>query len=81
MKVKGMTRNCFTENILDWNQAADASRCTGEQQDFDHLKHLLDGFDPGIQVIHPEFLKDNGKTQQVDTIQLAKTLKLCMRNR
>lgn len=49
---------------------------TGKKLDFDQPKRLLDGADPQLQVIHPEYLRKNEKNQHIDTVQLAKTLKL-----
>lgn len=74
MKVKRVAQNGFTENILNWDRATNALSCTGKQPDLDQLKLLLNGANPRFQVFCPKFLKKNGKAQQIDTVQLAKTL-------
>lgn len=66
LKVKGMTKNGCTENILDIDQPTGESRRTDEKLDLDQLKRLPDGADPQLQVIYPEYLRKHGKTQQID---------------
>lgn len=71
LKVKGLTQNVFTENILDKNLQP-----TNKALDFDQLKRLVDGADEQVEVNYPYFIKKNGRTQQIDTVQLSKSLKM-----
>ncbi|XP_055352832.1 uncharacterized protein LOC129598801 [Paramacrobiotus metropolitanus] len=76
LKVKGMMQNGFTEDILDWDSVTKELTRTGKALDFNQLKRLLDGVDGHVQVVYPEYIKRNGKTQEINTVQLAKKLKL-----
>lgn len=76
MKLKGMKQNRYTENILDLNETTGELKGTGKKLDFIQLMQVLDGADPQQQVIYPEFLRKNGRFQQMTTIHLAKFSKL-----
>lgn len=71
-----MSQNGCTENILNIDQATRETKRTGKKLDFDQLKRLLNGADPQLRSIYLEFLKNNGKTQKLNTVQLAKTSNL-----
>ena len=61
MKVKGLTQNGYTENILELDEKTNTLQHSGKALDFNQLKKLLDGTDPELSVIYPHYLKKNGK--------------------
>ncbi|XP_055357527.1 uncharacterized protein LOC129602520, partial [Paramacrobiotus metropolitanus] len=76
LKAKGIAQNGYTEDILDFDEVKKSFVRSGRALDFDALKRLLDGTDKHLEIIYPEFLKRNGKTQAINTIQLFKKLKM-----
>ena len=76
LKVKGMTQNGYTEDILAWDDLTKQFARSGRKLDFDQLKRLLDGTDPRVEVVYPEHLRKDCRTQSINTVQLAKKLKL-----
>ncbi|XP_055353302.1 uncharacterized protein LOC129599174 [Paramacrobiotus metropolitanus] len=76
LKAKGLTQNEYTEDILGFNEITKSFARTGQTLDFDQLKRLLDGTDSHVQIIYPEFIKRNGKTQEIKTVCLFKKLRM-----
>ncbi|XP_055344931.1 uncharacterized protein LOC129592829 [Paramacrobiotus metropolitanus] len=70
LKVKGMMQNGFSENILDWDEITETFKRSGRTLDFDQLKRILDGTDPHVQILYPEFIRRNAKTQEICTLCL-----------
>ncbi|XP_055349061.1 uncharacterized protein LOC129595951 [Paramacrobiotus metropolitanus] len=67
LKVKGLTQNGYTEDLLDENLQR-----TGQKLDFEKLKKSLNG---GIvSVTYPEFYKRDFKTLQISTVKMVKSL-------
>ncbi|XP_055355961.1 uncharacterized protein LOC129601232 [Paramacrobiotus metropolitanus] len=76
LKAKGLTQNGYREDILDFDEFTKSFARTGQTLDFDKLKYLLDGTESLDQIIYPEFVKRNGKTQEINTVQLFKKLRM-----
>ena len=76
MKVKGLTQNNYTENILELDKRTNTLQHNEKALNFEQLKKLLNGTDSELNVIYPHYLKKNGKTQVINTVQLEKTLKV-----
>ncbi|XP_055341916.1 uncharacterized protein LOC129590621 [Paramacrobiotus metropolitanus] len=74
IELKGIAKNGCTEDILDFDEITKSSTGTGKALDFDELQRLLGGIDSHVQVIYPHFIKRNGKTQKISTVQLFKKL-------
>jgi hypothetical protein len=75
LKVKGMTQNGFTEDILVYDEITKSLTRSGKKLDFHQLRRLMDGTETNLNVVYPEYLKKNGKTQTINTVQLVKSLK------
>ncbi|XP_055339180.1 uncharacterized protein LOC129588818 [Paramacrobiotus metropolitanus] len=76
LKAKGIEQSGYTEGILDFDEITQSFTRTGKALDFNALQRLLDGTDSHVQVIYPQFIKRNGKTQEINTVQLFKKLQM-----
>ena len=63
MKVKGLTQNGYTRNILELDEKTNTLQHSEKALNFEQLKKLVNGTDSELSVIYPHYLKKNGKTQ------------------
>jgi len=76
MKMKSITQNGFTEDILAWNEGNTDLMRTGVGLTKASLENLLKQQDQVLQVIYPTHLKKNKKDQIIRNVIMPKSLRL-----
>jgi len=76
MKMKSITQNGFTEDILAWNEGKTELVRTGNAVTKESFEKLLKEQDQVLQVIYPTHMKKNKKDQTIRNVIMPKSLRL-----
>jgi len=76
MKMKSITQNGFTEDILAWNEGRTELVRTGNAITKDSFVNLLKNKEEILNVIYPTHIKKDAKYQSIKNVVMPKSVRL-----